>query len=273
MRVSKIAAALCAVASLGVVLDSSFAQSTAAQAARPAEGVRVATAAPAAKKPQKFTFIFFWKENNAPTQEMAGALKAAVEQRPERAEWTTVNITDAAQRAVVERYHVERAPMPMVICVAANGAITGAMNRQVTQEAIEKALVTPAMTEAAKAVQEKRIVIVHIQRDARAPLPAGAGQFMADPAFKDRTTAVTFVATDEAEVRFLKEMEIKPEDVADSMVVLLAPPGVLVGKYPATVAKDQLGADLHAAGKCCNDPNCKHNQQNQTQQNQNQKGQ
>jgi hypothetical protein len=58
-------------------------------------------------------------------------------------------------------------------------------------------------------------------------------------------------------------MEIKPEEVADSMIVVLAPPGVLVGKYPAGVTKDQIGAALHAAGKCCNDPNCIHNKKGQ----------
>jgi hypothetical protein len=42
--------------------------------------------------------------------------------------------------------------------------------------------------------------------------------------------------------------------------VVLAPPGVLVGKFPASATSDQIGAALHAAGKCCNDPNCKHNQ-------------
>ena len=66
----------------------------------------------------KFTFILFWKENNPATQGMTEALKRPSRKRSQRAEWTSVNITDPAQRAIVERYHVERAPMPMVLCVA-----------------------------------------------------------------------------------------------------------------------------------------------------------
>ena len=42
------------------------------------------------------------------------------------------------------------------------------------------------------------------------------------------------VLNDPAETRFVKEMEIKPERRRDSMVVVLAPPGVLVGKFPAS---------------------------------------
>jgi hypothetical protein len=252
MRVSIPAAALCAVASIGVALNPSAAQSPA--------GVRVATASPAVEKTSKFTFILFWKENNAATQELTNSLKAAVEKRSQRAEWKSVNVNDAAQRAIVERYHVERAPMPMVLSVAANGAITGAITRLVTDEAIEQALVTPRMADAAKALQDKRIVVIQVQRDAQQLLPAGVTDFTQDPLYKDRTTVVSVVAGDRSESRFLTEMEIKAEEVADSAFVVIAPPGVLVGKYSATVTKDQMAADLHAAGKCCNDPNCKHNQ-------------
>lgn len=251
MRVSIVAATFSAVLNIGVAANWSGAQSPA--------GVRVATATPAVGQTPKFKFILFWKENNAATQRMTDALKKAVDQRSQRAEWTSVNVNDASQLAIVERYHVERAPMPMVLCVAPNGAITGGIARQISDEEIESALVTPAMAEAAKALQEKRIVVIQVKRDARLPMPAGALEFMADPLFKARTTAVNVVLGDAAESRFVTEMEIKPDEVADSVVVVLAPPGVLVGKYPASVTKDQIGTALHAAGKCCNDPNCKHN--------------
>ena len=150
--------------------------------------------------------------------------------------------------------------MPMVLSVAANGAITGAITQRVTDEAIESALVTPGMADAAKALQDKRIVVIQVKRDAQQPLPVGVTDFTQDPLYKDRTTVVSVVAGDKSESRFLTEMEIKAEEVAGSALVVIAPPGVLVGKYSATVTKDQMAADLHAAGKCCNDPNCKHNQ-------------
>jgi hypothetical protein len=38
---------------------------------------------------------------------------------------------------------------------------------------------------------------------------------------------------------------------------------VLVGKFGPAVTKDEIAAALHAAGKCCNDPNCKHNKKGQ----------
>jgi hypothetical protein len=257
MRVSIYAATLCAVVTLGVVSDRAAAQSQ--------TEVRVATATPAVSAAApKFKFILFYKENNKATQTMADALKKAVEQRAQRAEWTSANITDITKRVLVERYHVERAPMPLVICVAPNGAVTAGITRQaITDELVENALVTPAMAEATKALQDKKIVVIQVKRDAQQAMPAGAADFMADPLFSARTTAVSVQIGDETESRFIREMEIKPEEVADSMIVVLAPPGVLVGKYPAGVTKDQIGDALHAAGKCCNDPNCKHNKKAQ----------
>ena len=46
---------------------------------------------------------------------------------------------------------------------------------------------------------------------------------------------------------------------------LLAPPGVLIGKYNSAATKNEVMAALHKAGKCCDDPNCKHNHGTSTQ--------
>lgn len=260
MRVSNTTALL-----LAVLTAATLAPKAAAQNGRQAnvESIRIATATPAVDKAGKFTFILFWKENSPTTQSFTEALKSAVVARSARAEIKSVNISDPANHALVEKYHVERAPVPMALCVAANGAVTGAVTRQVTDEAIEHALVTPAMTEATKGLQDKKIVVIHVKQDARQQLPAGATEFVADPAFNARTVIVDVPLDDATESRFVTEMEIKPSDITDSLVVVLAPPGVLVGKFPAATTGSQIAAALHAAGKCCNDPNCKHNQKAQ----------
>src|SRR4051794_31305768 len=113
MRVSIHAVILCALACVCSAGNPCAAQGPAV--------VRVATATPAVSPAPKFTFILFWKENDATTRGMTEALRQAVAQRSQRAEWIAVNVNDGAQRPLVDRYHVERAPMPMVLCVAANG--------------------------------------------------------------------------------------------------------------------------------------------------------
>jgi hypothetical protein len=73
----------------------------------------------------------------------------------------------------------------------------------------------------------------------------------------------SFVVSDPAEDRFLRDMEINPADASGSALEVLAPPGMLVGKFPSTATTADIAAQLHAAGKCCNDPNCKHNKKGQ----------
>ncbi len=211
----------------------------------------------------KFTFLLFSKQDNANTQRVTADLSSAIAQRSDRAEWKAVNVADPANREIVERYQVGRAPMPLVLCVAPNGAITGAIVGRVTEKQIDAALVTPTMARCMKSLQAGKVVVVHVKSDAAVPLPAGAEMFLADPAFQNRATTESYVINDPAEDRFQRDLKIDPAKFDGSTVVVLAPPGVLVGKFPATITAAEIATKLHAAGKCCDDPNCKHSQKGQ----------
>lgn len=236
----------------GIALSSSFGQVRAQQGA-PATAVAV-------KQSPQFTFILFWKQQDASTQQFAETLRTSVGKRAERATWTSVNVRDPAHRGMVNHYGVSRAPMPLLLCVAGNGAVTSVFTRRPSDEGIERALVTPAMADVTKALQDKKIVIVHVMASPQTTLPAGASQFVDEPDFAARTTVVDVGLGDPAEARFLADMQISERDVNGSMLVIMAPPGVLVGKFAAATTRDQIVTKLHAAGKCCDDPNCKHNQ-------------
>jgi hypothetical protein len=251
MRVSPQLAVCCALFCFGIT------QLCIAQAP---ERIASTAGSRAAAAPPKFTFILFWKEDNPATASFAQSLQTAIAARADRAELTSVNVNDPASRAVVERFQVDRAPMPIVLCVAPNGAVTGVIARKFSEEAVDRAIVSPVTADAAKAIQEKKLVVVHVMQRPNTPLPAGAAAFITDPEFQARTVALNLIAGDPQEEGFLSDMKIVPADVEGSLIVLLAPPGALVGKFPATATGEQIAAALHAAGKCCDDPNCKHNQ-------------
>jgi hypothetical protein len=246
------------VLSLGLAVNVGLAQSSDTRIARiPAEDAN--------EKAPKFKFILFWKENDRTTQQLQDVLRQAVAKRAARADWTAVNVHDAANRDLVERYQVSRVPMPTVLCVAPNGAITGVFMRQLSDHGVERALVTPAMAEVTKALQDKKIVVLHIKPSADSPLPSGGADFVADPDFEARTIVVDLECSNQAETRFLTDMKIKAADIHDTLLVVMAPPGVLVGKFAAHATKQQIVTQLHAAGKCCDDPHCKHNQKAEQQ--------
>ena len=174
--------------------------------------------------------------------------------------WATVQISDPAQRAVAERFKVTRAPMPMVIALHPNGAITGAFQMRATPEALAQCIVSPKKAECMAALQQNQLVLICLQTQAEQPLPAGVSEWVADPHFAQRTRVVTLAMSDPAEAGFLTEMQINLKQNAPA-TVFLAPPGVMVGKFTTAATKQHLAAKLADAGRCCEEENCKHNQQ------------
>lgn len=208
----------------------------------------------------KYTFLVFYKANDTATQTMAATLKEGLATRADTARAAYVQVGQSAEKALVDRFDVSRAPMPMTIAVAPNGAITGMFAQKLTAEGIENAFVTPTMTKCMKSLQAGKLVFVTVQGSSKAPSPASLKDFQADPHFKDRLVTFSLLAADPAEGKFLKQMQIDSAKATGTTTVLLAPPGVLVGKFDAFASKDDIAAALAKAGKCCEDPNCKHHQ-------------
>ena len=128
-----------------------------------------------------------------------------------------------------------------------------------TTEQLLDAFVTPTMMVVMKSLQAGKLALVTVQGSAKGPAPVALKDFQADPHFKDRLVAISLQAADPLETKFLSQMQLDPK-TKSTHTVLLAPPGVLVGKFDAATSKDEIAAALAKAGKCCDDPNCKHHQ-------------
>ncbi|MEI8381696.1 MAG: hypothetical protein WCJ09_16325 [Planctomycetota bacterium] len=212
----------------------------------------------------KYTFLLFYKTNDAATQAMTAALKEGLSTRGETATSAYVQVGQPGEKGLVDRFDVSRAPMPMTIAVAPNGAMTGMFAQKLTPEGIENSFVTPTMTKCMKSLQEGKLVLVCVKATEKAMTPVSLKDFQADPHFKDRLVSYSMLAADTAEGKFLKQMQLEAAAIKGTTTVLLAPPGVLVGKFDELASKDDIAAALAKAGKCCDDPNCKHHQPQQT---------
>ena len=207
---------------------------------------------------QKYAFILFYKQNDAATQAVAQTLADGLAGRGERAVVVYVNVADASERAVVEKYKTARAPMPMTLAVAPNGAITGVFAQKLEAKHVAESFVTPTTAQCMKLLQEGKAVLLSVHPDGLTATPQGVREFHADSQFQGRVSLLSMRLDDKSEASFLNDLQIDPARTRATTVVFMAPPGVMVGKYNAQVSKAKLAADLHAAGKCCDDPNCKH---------------
>ena len=207
---------------------------------------------------QKYAFVMFWKQQDAATDAVFQSLHTHLAGYGERATSVAVQLTDPTNREIVERFGVSRAPMPLVLAVAPNGAVTAAFQSAPTAAQVGGAFVTPAAANCMKAMQDGKSVLMLVHPQANVQAPQGAQQFLADPHFSKRTAFVRLVSTNPAEGEFLQKLGVSQQE-ANGCVVMMAPPGVFVGKFPVSVTGQELAKKLHAAGKCCDDENCKHN--------------
>jgi hypothetical protein len=227
-----------------------------AQSSAPADAENVLASASAEGK---YTFVLFYKANNAATQTMLQTLKSGLAGQSERATIAYVDASNPSQQALVQRYGVGRAPMPLTMAVAPNGAVTGTFAAKISQPQIASAFVTPTMASCMKSMQQGRLVLVCVSSTANAATPQAVRDFQADPQFAQRTDVYALQASDPAEAEFLGQLKIDALTLRGTTTAFLAPPAFLVGKYGPTATKAEMAAALHAAGKCCDDPNCKHN--------------
>lgn len=198
--------------------------------------------------------LVFYRDWDTQTASMAQAVKGHAEKYSGHATWNAVQVSDPGEKGIVDRFQLSRAPMPMVVTVHPNGAVTGFFPGKVAEADLVRTLVSPKKAECMKLLQENQLVLFCVKA-ADQPFPQAVLQFQSDPSFAKRTRIVAAQPGDPNEGTFFAELKLP---VGQATTVFLAPPGVLVGRFAASATKSDLATALHEAGKCCDDKNCKH---------------
>jgi hypothetical protein len=209
---------------------------------------------------EKYLFVFFWKEQGRQTDAMWSVFQSAMSKVADRAESVAVNVSDPVEKPIVARFGVDRAPMPLVLALAPNGAITKGLAGKFNEDQLSQAFVSPGTANALKGLQARKLVLLSIQ--SRSPYvrqvspQQGVTDFAADPRFAGATEIVSLDPADPAEASFLQELQVDPRS-GTSVIVLLAPPGSVVGKFEGSATKEQIAARLASAqSSCCPGGKC-----------------
>ena len=229
-----------------------------AHAASPSEKA-VATAA----KNNQFAYVMFYRGNDTAAQTMHGTIKSTLAERRD-AVIVPVQISNKAEQALVRRFDATRIPMPAVAVLAPNGAVCSVFPQKVTSHQLTAAIVSRGQASCLKALQDKKIVVLCAQPAPSTEIPVGVRQFQADKLYSNRTEVVRVTASDPNEAKFLKQLRV-PTTKRTPVVAFMAPPGVMIGVFNEKVTHKELAQKLAAAGKCCDDENCKHHQAAGTQ--------
>jgi hypothetical protein len=204
----------------------------------------------------KYLFIFFWKANDANTQSMYPVFQSAMGKWTESADSIAINVARPTEKPVVDKFGVSRAPMPMVLVLAPNGAITNGLPIKFDEDQLREGFVTPCTAKCLKCLQDRKLVLLCIQNEktqfTEVAMTAAEG-FKADARYAAATEIVALNPEDEAEAEFLQDLKVDPR-TSQAVTFVLAPPGQPVASFVGAVTKDEIVAKVQAGpcagGKC-----------------------
>lgn len=264
-------AALLATTCIGAIVGCNSSTSAEAEARQPAQQVTDETqqaepqntgggmaAMEKAAEAEKYLFALFRKAEDSQTSAMRAVLEDAMKEVAGRADSVEVDVTASSERAIVEKFDLDRAPMPLILAIAPNGAITGGFPTEVDKQRLLDAFASPATESCMKQLQEGKLVFLCVQNgntESNDEALKGVRDFKADARFAQATEIVMLDPTDGAEADFLKDLQIDPK-TSTAVTAFLAPPGMPIAMYEGATSKDQLVETLLKASSACGPGGC-----------------
>lgn len=225
-------------------------------------GVPVAQAAPPPKKSaaelamekaatqQRYVIATFFKSKDDASSQMLKTASAAATRVKDRADFVRIDVANAAHKPLIARYGLEDAPIPMTLVIAPNGAVTAAFPRTMKdKEDLSTAFVSAGMADILKVVQAGKLAVVCL-KNAKTTLNAEGDatvkKLCADKQLAGITDTLVMDPADPKEAEFYKRCGVKT-DHPKAQILLVAPPGRVIGVFDGDITSDQLMARLTQA--------------------------
>ena len=219
---------------------------------------KAADAIERAASENKYLFVFFRKDENDQTASMRRVFNGAMIKVTDRANSIEIDIADGSEKSIVDKYGLDRAPMPLALALAPNGAITGGFPTEFKEEQLLEAFATPCTEKCMKHLQDGRLVFLCVQNEStksNAAALKGVRDFEADDRYASATEVVLMDPADSREADFLADLQISPKS-GQAMTVFLAPPGSPIAVFEGATEKEQLVQTLQQASSACGPGGC-----------------
>jgi hypothetical protein len=226
----------------------------------PAASVAVSPGAAAiekAAKDNKYLFIFFFAGQDAHTGDMNGVFQTAMAKMTDRASSMAIYVANPAEKAIVDKFGVRGAPMPLVLAIAPTGAATRAFPKQFDEAQLQKAFVTPCTAKCMRAIQDRHSILLCVQNgktQLNKEAMKGVEAFKADPQYTRGTEIIMLNPAEQVEQPFLKALQVDSQTTT-AITVLVTPPGAPVAQFVGAVTKDEIETKVKEAQSSCG-PGC-----------------
>lgn len=199
----------------------------------------------------KHLFIFFYKEMNEKTVHLQKIFDETMEKMGGEIKFIKVKTMDPSEKSLVDKFDLSRSPMPFVISLAPNGAITGGFTSFGEQE-LKDSIASPGEASCIKALQDRKVVLLCLQNGQTKQNEAalqGVKDFKADSQFSKATEVIVMDPLSAKELKFIEQLGIEP-GITRAVTLLISPPGEVVKIYCGQTSKEQIASDLKKASAC-----------------------
>jgi hypothetical protein len=225
---------------------------TPANAAQTSQGQGLAAIDNAAKA-NKYLFILFYREDDQQTQSMKQTFDLSLKAMADRAYPLTVLVTNPSEDELVKKFGVSQAPMPLIVVIAPNGAVTASYIGKVTEEQLMGSFASPCMEKTAKALQEGKLILLCIQNGKtkfNAEAMDGVNAFKADQRYSQATEILMLDPSASSEKSFLVKLGMNAP-IEEAATIFMAPPGSIIGSFKGGTNQEQLISTLTSAISSC----------------------
>ena len=207
-----------------------------------------------AAEAKEYLFAFIYEQNDDATRAARKTFDAGVAKITPAPKSVAVDRSDPTEKEMVEQFKLEAAPMPLVLAIAPNGAVTAGLKAaDLTEARLANAVVGPGMQQCLKGLQDRKLTFVCLQNASTKANDAamkGVNEFKADPQFADAVEVVKVDPSDPKEAKFLAQLKADPK-AKTANTTFLAPPGMIVAQVEGATSKSALEASLKKAMASC----------------------
>ena len=207
-----------------------------------------------AAEAKQYLFAFIYEQNDDATKAARKTFDAGVAKISPAPKSVAVDRSDPTEKEMIEQFKLEAAPMPLVLAIAPNGAVTAGLKAADLSEArLANAVVGPGMQQCLKGLQDRKLTFVCLQNASTKANDAamkGVNEFKADPQFADGVEVVKVDPSDPKEAKFLAQLKADPK-AKTANTTFLAPPGMIVAQVEGATSKSALEASLKKAMASC----------------------
>lgn len=199
-----------------------------------------------AARQNRYVFVTFYKSNDSASSEMLNNARSIQGKHSSRADFVSVNVNDKANREVVSRYGADRSPIPLTIVIAPNGAITAGFPREIKNFNPSDVFVSDGTAAVVKVMQSRKIAAVCVQSSKtkyNKECMATARGVKSDSRLGDAVEIVTIDPSNPSESKLLNQWKVN-NNAANAQLVVIAPPGRVVGKFDGDTNKNSVMTSL-----------------------------